>query len=152
MAIFQNFQALRQKRKKGSPPPTDSEWLKELFECNLVPYILEDYIQSCREIPDDDPASLTKVKKRRIFPNLAGFCRYLKVGISTFCDVAGCHPYEYDRILAVLEDEALNSELSATLLSSYMKKRLCYEKADDRENESGGLKICFEHDIYKDGE
>ena len=61
-------------------------------------------------------------------------------------------PEEYERILSVFEDEALNSDLSSALLSSYMKKRLFYERTGGESKGEGEIKVCFEHDIFGDGE
>ena len=62
------------------------------------------------------------------------------------------YPEQYGRILAVLEDEALNSSLSATLVSAYLKKRLHYDTGTAKASYEGQLQISFEHDIMEDGE
>ena len=62
---------------------------------------------------------------------------------------------EYDTLCAMFEDEALNSGLSATLVSAYLKKHLGYgEKAEASASvcEADKVKLIFEHDIYADGE
>ena len=51
--------------------------------------------------------------------------------------------------LAILEDEALNSALSPTLVSAYLKKRLGYDGTEKRA--SSQLEISFEHDVFEDG-
>ena len=53
----------------------------------------------------------------------------------------------------VLEDEALNAELSPTVLTAYLKKRLGYgEKSEATTSaECGQLRLVFEHDILEDG-
>ena len=61
-----------------------------------------------------------------------------------------CNPDEYDRLVAIFEDEALNADISPNLLSTYMKKRLLY--VCDEEPQGTEVKYCFEHDIYADGE
>ncbi len=60
---------------------------------------------------------------------------------------------EYDALLAVFEDEALNSGLSPTVVSAYLKHRLGYgEKTEEKTAvASEGVKLIFEHDIFEDG-
>ena len=48
--------------------------------------------------------------------------------------------------------EALNADVSPTLLSAYLKKRLGYEKNAGSEICDGQLRVIFEHDITEDGE
>ena len=91
------------------------------------------------------------------FPNIAGFCRFCGVGQTQIDALRRKFPLEYDALCAIFEDEALNSGLSVSLLSSYMKYRLgyggdersCAGGEKDGENET---KIVFEHDIFADGE
>lgn len=91
--------------------------------------------------------------KKSVFPNLAGFCRYLGISTGELEELLAEHQCEYDRILTVLEDEALNSELSTMLVSAYLKKRLGYDSASRTASASvPQLKIKFEHDIFEDGE
>lgn len=107
----------------------------------------QDYIDACA-------ADSAGAKGRGRFPNLAGFCRFLGVGVDTFLREMAGFPEEHDIICAMLEDEALNSELAVTLLSTYLKKRLGYDdKADVKRAtcEAGELKLVFEHDIFEDG-
>ena len=63
-------------------------------------------------------------------------------------------PLLYDRICTVLEDEALNSELSASVLTVYLKQRLGYgDTASTKPSVVPGeqLQLVFEHDILQDG-
>ncbi len=111
---------------------------------------LDGYLEQCRAEVQTD---LLGSRKRAVlrFPNLAGFCRYLRVGMSELKALREQCFDIYDRLLAIFEDEALNSALSPTLLTSYMKKRLSFGDADgalDRKE----VTYCFEHDILADGE
>ncbi len=94
-------------------------------------------------------------KKGGRFPNLAGFCRYLGMGIESFLLLMKERQEEYDLLCAVFEDEALNSSLSPTLLSSYLKRYFGYGEKMGAESASAceleQLKIVFEHDIDEDG-
>ncbi len=109
---------------------------------------LEHYIESC-QAPEDGSSK----KKKGKFPNLAGFCRRLGQGISWFDGLQHSHPLLYERICAVLEDEALNAELSPTVLAAYLKKRLGYGDKPEvtSETDCGQIRLVFEHDIVEDG-
>lgn len=110
----------------------------------------ESYISSCESIETETAKGS---KKRTRFPNLAGLCRYLGTGLDDLRMLKEDYPESYDRLLAVFEDEALNYDASATLLSSYMKKRLLFSADADAEiKPTTGVSYCFEHDIYSDGE
>lgn len=115
--------------------------------------LLEEYIRSCYEsyetLEEDSKRSAKKGKRR--FPNAAGFCRYCKIGEGEYDSLAEKYPLEFERIQAVFEDEALNSEVSPTLLNAYMKKWIGYEKSPKTQVCDGQLKIIFDHDIMEDG-
>ena len=112
--------------------------------------LLEQYVISCNTESLKDN-SKTSSKSKQGFPNLAGFCRFIKVSTSELESFGRENPEVYGRILAVLEDEALNSKLSPTILSAYMKKRLNYDRSSPIESNTQ-LEIKFEHDIFEDGE
>ncbi len=115
--------------------------------------LLEEYVRSCYEsyetLEEDSKRSAKKGKRR--FPNAAGFCRYCKIGEGEYDSLAEKYPLEFERIQAVFEDEALNSEVSPTLLNAYMKKWIGYEKSPKTQVCDGQLKIIFDHDIMEDG-
>ena len=118
-----------------------------------VSRILELYLRFCRNEEDEEEGegkgrARGKIKTR--FPNLAGFCRYLKIGTREFEQIVREFPKETEEIYLTLEDEALNSGLPPALLSAYLKKRLGYEK-ELQSGEEPSLQIRFEHDIFEDG-
>ncbi len=115
--------------------------------------LLEEYIRSCYENCDssEEEAKRSAKKAKRRFPNAAGFCRYCKIGEGEYECLAEKYPLEFERIQAVFEDEALNSEVSPTVLSAYMKKWVGYEKSPKTQVCDGQLKIIFDHDIMEDG-
>ena len=119
-----------------------------LLEQGKLDSMLEEYTRKCHE---SEEASSQKAKKRAMFPNIAGFCRYIGTGLSDFYDLQTKNLTEYDRLLAVFEDEALNSDVSAAMLSLYMKMRMLYSFEENVGN-GEGVSYCFEHDIYVDGE
>jgi hypothetical protein len=134
-------------------------YLSELCKNGRIDELLKSYVELCsirgeKEDSDEQPKRSTRQspQQRTIFPNIAGFCRYLGTSTHELETLAAEYPEEYGRILTVLEDEALNSGLSATLLSAYLKKRLGYDSPQKSSNHLSQLEICFEHDIMEDGE
>jgi hypothetical protein len=113
----------------------------------LIP-LAEDYIRSCRE---SSQASGKRTSER--FPNIAGFARTLGVGVSTLKKIEAAWPDQYELLLALFEDEALNSDKSATLINVYMKEHLGFgeKKEGDAILPIGDIKVVFEHDIQEDG-
>ena len=110
---------------------------------------LNRYLESCQPPPNADPK-----KGGGLFPNLAGFCRWLGCGISEVEALRLSHPVEADRLCAVMEDEALNTALlSPTVISAYLKRRLGYgDKSDPISGaECGEMRVIFEHDVFEDG-
>ena len=63
-------------------------------------------------------------------------------------------PSLYGEICAALEDEAINSKMSSSVLSVYLKQRLGYvgDRPPEREEEGACVRLVFEHDPYADGE
>ena len=114
--------------------------------------LLERYILSCRYDTEEIEGERSRSRKSKDrFPNLAGFCRYLKIGTRELEKISHEFPHEIEEIYLTLEDEALNSGLPPALLSAYLKKRLGYEK-ELQATEEAPLQIRFEHDIFEDGE
>lgn len=117
----------------------------------LNQYLLNCHSEQFKDLSDNDKESKKKKSKEAVFPNLAGFCRFIGVSTNELEYFGKSNPYEYGKILTVLEDEALNSGLSPALVSAYLKKRLGYDASRPLEN-SSQLEIKFEHDIFEDGE
>ena len=109
--------------------------------------LLEEYIKECEREED-------KKKGAARFPNLAGFCRYCCLGKSELENLSKVYPREYELMCSVLEDEALNSDISATLVSAYLKNHFGYgeKNVDKTKVDSGEYRLVFEHDIMVDGE
>ncbi len=124
--------------------------LCELLKQGALWDTVESYICECRTIETSDVRP--RAKAMTAFPNLAGLCRYAHVGMNELARLSQEYPEEYDRLLAVFEDEALNADRSATILSAYLKKRLMYAEDTRADKEKREVSYCFEHDIYADGE
>ena len=112
--------------------------------------LLEQYLETCR--PSDDSP-----RKSGRFPNLAGFCRWLGCGTDEIDQLRITHPDAAGYLIAVMEDEALNSPvLSPTVVSAYLKRRLSYAErspaGDSSLTDCGSVRLVFEHDIVEDGE
>lgn len=112
--------------------------------------LAEEYISFCKSAVEDERKSSKKTSGR--FPNIAGFCRHFRIGASEYECLALKYPAEFEKLGVMFEDEALNSDVSPTILSAYMKKRLGYDRESEREISDGQLKIVFDHNIMEDGE
>ncbi len=124
--------------------------LTALAACGKLTEAVLEYLARCKSVPEEHAAAArSKSASAQRFPNFAGFCRHMGAGVSELRTLRREHPKEYDKLLAIFEDEALNSALSPTLLSAYMKKRLMYA---EEEKEDRQVVWCFEHDIIADGE
>ena len=110
----------------------------------MIPKKLKAYLAACHD-----------GREQQVFPNLAGFCRYLGVGIREFCAVGERYPEVYDAVMTELEDEALNARRlpanSASLTAAYFKRRLGYEGQEHAEKSEGEVSVMFDHDIAQAG-
>ncbi len=132
--------------------------LQSLCESGEIYNTLSEYLLLCRGSGEEQPQdtslrnSSSKKAQKISFPNLAGFCRYLGISTDDFATLSVQCPSDHGKILTVLEDEALNSSISASLLSAYLKVRLGYDKTSSTGTAPSQLSITFEHDIFEDGE
>lgn len=108
---------------------------------------LGNYILRCHTEQGNSTKSASRI------PNVAGFCRALGVTLSDFDRLKRTRPEHHGAICAVLEDEALNSQMTAAILSIYLKHRLGYgtEREEIGITDAGQLRLIFEHDAYEDG-
>ena len=122
--------------------------LKRICRRGELLSLAEEYVKEC-ELAESRGGK----KGGGRFPNLAGFCRRLGIGVSSIKLLEGEYPEQYGALLSLLEDEALNSAQSATILSAYMKEHLGFgeKKEGGATLPVGDLKIVFEHDIVEDG-
>ena len=124
-----------------------SDRIDGICRMNLLPDLAERYILSCREARAGG-----RTKER--FANMAGFCRFCGIGFYELSELKSAYPDVYSALCLIFEDEALNSDLSPTLLASYLKRHLDFSEKDKELSEinAGELRLVFEHDIEKDGE
>ncbi len=133
----------------------NGEELYTACEVGLIGQLAEEYITSCRSADKSGDNESSSKKKTAKFPNLAGFCRYLGISREKYERLSKKYPEEFGELEAILEDEALNSDVSASVLTAYLKRRLGYnesEKSEKTELDTGQMRLIFEHDIFKDGE
>jgi len=143
--------------------------VEEACSLGILERLAEEYILSCctskteeKEETKEEIGRKKQNKKdgangeRSKFPNVAGFCRYFGIGRRRYEQLSKRYPDEFEKITAVFEDEALNSQISPSLISSYLKRRLGYTEDTDTEERSsvdtGAIRLIFDHDILKDGE
>lgn len=81
--------------------------------------------------------------------NIAGFCRSLGVSVGEFEGLRMTHPDIHGILCAAFEDEALNSEIPASVLTLYLRDRLDYDRPGDAKD--APVTVVFEHDLLKDG-
>ena len=130
------------------PPNNPSRTaLEKLADEEMIDTELGKYILLCRSEGGGNPKSAGRI------PNVAGFCRFLGVTLSDFDRMKSTRPEHHGALCAALEDEALNSQMTASILSIYLKHRLGY--GEDREEvgvtDSGQLRLIFDHDAFEDG-
>ena len=141
----------------------ESELVEAACEMGILLKLAEEYIIFCHtsenkegeEICENSSKKRKSAQKSTIFPNVAGFCRYFGIGAQKYERLSKKYPEEFEKLSAIFEDEALNSEISASLLTAYLKKRLGYgenEKTEKSEVETGQIRLIFDHDILSDGE
>ena len=126
-----------------------------MCDAGLIDRLAEEYITSCRECEKQNTGEGASKKKTARFPNLAGFCRYTGISRERYERLSKKYPEQFCELETILEDEALNSDVSASVLTAYLKKRLGYsdsEKGDKTELDTGQMRLVFEHDIISDGE
>lgn len=114
--------------------------LVEACRSGTLATLLEQYLLEC----------YNEEKKR--FPNIAGFCRHCFIGKGELARLAKEYPEQYDALCSVFEDEALNADISASLIGSYLKIRLGYGAHEEATDFSDNDIAVFEHDIFRDGE
>ena len=113
----------------------------------------EEYVKSCKSTEGSNDGMRARQKSVERFPNIAGFARTLGVSVATLKKVESKWPELYGAMLALFEDEALNSDRSATILNTYIKERLNFgeKKEGGATLPVGDVQLVFEHDIEEDG-
>ena len=124
----------------------ESNVLVDAAESGSLGRRLKKYLQSCRPAEDADPK-----KDGGRLPTLAGFCASLGCGIAAVEALRRAYPSQFDYVSAILEDEALNSGRSSTVINAYLKERLGYGEKGESTSDGEPLQLVFSHDILEDG-
>ena len=144
-------------KESGSGKKTDRfEKVRQQFADGKMPNLLCRYLRECglgSGEEDDGSGDGGKKKVRKRLPNPAGFCRFLGLERNAFRKLESEFPKEIGRMRAVFEDEALNADLPATVLSFYLKYLFGEDESGGGEaGETGGeIRVVFAHDILEDG-
>ena len=123
----------------------DEDIIDGICEKGRLIRLAEKYILNCLE---------SERKKPRL-PNVCGFFRWLKLGAVALDRLRRLYPEKYRTLLMIFEDEALNSELPPSIISTYMKQS--FTRRDDEGDETisekdvGPITLIFDHDIDRDG-
>ena len=123
--------------------------LEEAADNGSIVKLFDEYLALCQAEGADG-----KRKNAGRIPNVAGFCRFTHSTLSDFERLRHTRPEVHGALCAALEDEALNSEMSASILSVYLKLRLGYAGETEevsRVTDTGQLRLIFDHDAYEDG-
>lgn len=123
----------------------DEDIIDGICEKGRLIRLAEKYILHCLEAES----------KRPRLPNVCGFFRWLKLGAVALDRLRRLYPEKYRTLLMIFEDEALNSELPPSIISTYMKQSFTGRDIEDEsavsEKEAGPITLIFDHDIDRDG-
>ena len=125
----------------------DDEIIDEICRKGRLIKLVEKYITACLS---------PELKKPRL-PNVCGFFRWLKLGAIALDRLKQIHPEKYRTLLMIFEDEALNSELPPSIVSTYMKQSFTHnadkgEESSVSQNNCGTITLVFDHDMDNDGQ
>ena len=123
----------------------DEDIIDGICEKDKLIRFAEKYILHCLE----------SERKRPRLPNVCGFFRWLKLGAAALDRLRRIYPEKYRTLLMIFEDEALNSELPPSIISTYMKQSLTGRDDEGEgttgEKNVGPITLIFDHDIDHDG-
>ena len=124
----------------------DEDIIDGICTKNRLIKLAEKYILGC----------LDSERKKPRLPNICGFFRWLKLSAAALDRLRRLYPEKYRTLLMIFEDEALNSELPPSIISTYMKQS--FTRRDDEEDDDsvsekgcGPITLVFDHDIDRDG-
>ena len=101
-----------QKGGDGVASKNDEDIIDSICDKGRLIKMAEKYILACLD---------TERKKPRL-PNICGFFRWLKLSATALDRLKRSHHEKYRTLLMIFEDEALNSELPPSIISTYMKQ------------------------------
>ena len=92
------------------------------------------YIEECRNTDG----------KKQSFPNIAGFCRFCGCSVGELQRLKKSSPEDHEALMVYLEDAALNSGATATLVNMYLRQYGFWSAPIPDE-------ITCDHDMEADG-
>ena len=104
----------------------------------------EKYIKFCLTANEDRPR----------LPNICGFFRWLKLGACALDLLKQKYPDKFRTLQMLFEDEALNSPLPPSIVSTYMRQQAftdLSENGQTADKEGENITVVFDHDIISDG-
>lgn len=128
------------RRRKRSSPESDCRRIDEICLKRSPEELAEQYISFCLE--QNEPR----------LPNMAGFFRWMRLSAAAREHFKVQYPEKYQTIRMFFEDEALNSPLPPSIVSSYMKQFFAKDENDCVPIDKPSITLLFEHDIVHDGE
>lgn len=127
---------------EGVAKNTDDEGIIDsLCQKDRLIKMAEKYISFCLD---------SQLKKPRL-PNICGFFRWLKLSALALDRLKRIYPEKFRTLLMLFEDEALNSELPPSIISTYMKQSFTKDTDGEMQEECGPITLIFDHDIKLDG-
>ena len=121
----------------------DESIIDRLCQKGRLIKMAEKYISFCLD---------AQQKKPRL-PNVCGFFRWLKLSSLALDRLKRAYPEKFRTLLMLFEDEALNSELPPSIISTYMKQSFARDTDSGvAEENCGPITLIFDHDIKLDGQ
>lgn len=131
-----------QKRQLSTRIKKDIKSIDDLCRKGSPEMLAEQYIDYC--LGQDQPR----------LPNMAGFFRWMELSAAAKDHFKKNYPEHFQTVRMIFEDEALNSPLPPSIVSSYMKQYFLNERdtPDPVPEDDSKITLLFEHDIRHDGE
>lgn len=122
----------------GGAEARDLQRIDSMCRKGSIRRLAEKYIAFC----------LTDERQR--LPNMAGFFRWMKLSAAARDHFQSFHREDCRTVKMIFEDEALNSPLPPSIVSTYVKQYFSSD-ADRPDEGCGGITLLFDHDIEHDG-
>lgn len=122
----------------GDAEARDIQRIDNMCRKGSIRKLAEKYIAFC--LSDD----------RLRLPNMAGFFRWMKLSAAAKDRFQSFHREDCRTVKMIFEDEALNSPLPPSIVSTYVKQYFSTDTDESTEG-YGGITLLFEHDIEHDG-
>ncbi len=88
--------------------------------------------------------SVLSSERKHPFPNLAGFCRHIGISANELFSLKKKRPNDFSSVMLELEDAALNSGATASLINLYLRQYGFWKPQSEDD-------IFCDHDMLEDG-